>query len=134
MTITTQSSAQVGSYSLNICGTDGTTNRCVTYGLNITALGSVINPPQVLTLDATNIATTSATFNGNLTSLGYDPVICPSCSCIVWFDWGTSTGVYTASTSLQTKTSTGAFSADISGLDPNSYYYFKARAKNGGGW
>lgn len=101
--------------------------------ISVTEPGVVINPPVVTTNEANPVETTSATLNGILVDLGYDPATCPSCSCIVWFEWGTTTS-YGNSTPVQTMTSTGNFSANISGLSPNTTYYFEAFAKNGGSW
>jgi hypothetical protein len=134
MTLITDINTPTGTYSVNVCATDGTQNHCVTYGLTVTASDSVIAPPQVSTGSATEIDKTSVILNGTLISLGYNPSICTNCSVIVWFDYGTSSSSYTASTTPQTRTYTGSFSATITALVPGTDYYFKARAKNGGGW
>jgi hypothetical protein len=134
MTVSTDFTTPVGNYSINVCATDGTINRCVVYGLTVTASDSVIVPPQVITDNATEIDKTSVIINGNLVSLGYNPSTCTNCSVIVWFDYGTSSESYTASTTPQTRTYTGSFSATITDLVPGTDYYFRARARNGGSW
>ena len=133
MTINTSATTPTGTYSINVCGTGGGRTHCVTYGLTVTAAGVAINPPSVTTNAANPVTSTSATLNGTLNSLGYDPAICPSCSCIVWFKWGPTTAMAN-STPVQTKTSTSSFSANISGLTSGQTYYFEAFAKNGGSW
>ena len=130
MTIFTSLSTPTGSYQITVCGInfDGTVIRCFYYyDLTVTAAGVEITPPQVTTNPATDISQTSATLNGTLNSMGNAD------SCLVWFEWGT-TPSYGNSTSVQTMTSTGSFSANISGLSPNTTYYFEAYAKNGGSW
>ena len=109
-----------------------------TYHFRVKAVGShgtVYGPDMqfttgpatlVTTNDATNIATTSATLNGDLTSLGTVR------SVTVSFEWGPASGSYTHTTAGQTMTSTGVFSADLSGLSPGTTYYFTARADGGG--
>jgi phosphodiesterase/alkaline phosphatase D-like protein len=82
--------------------------------------------PSVTTNDATNFATTSATLKGELTSLG------TASSVNVSFEWGTATGSYTHTTADQAKTSTGAFSADLTGLTPGTTYYYRAKADGDG--
>ncbi len=82
--------------------------------------------PLVTTNDATSVATTSATLNGDLTSLG------TARSVTVSFEWGTASGSYTHTTAGQAMTSAGAFSADLSGLNPGITYYFRARVDGGG--
>ena len=82
--------------------------------------------PSVTTNDATNVATTSATLNGELSSLG------TASSINVSFEWGTATGSYTHTTADQARTSTGAFSADLSGLTPGTTYYYRAKADGDG--
>lgn len=46
----------------------------------------------------------------------------------VWFSWGNSPGV-TATTGQQVMYNAGPFSIQLSGLNPNTTYYFKASAK-----
>lgn len=92
-----------------------------------------ISQPVVTTNPASDITSTSATLNGNLNDLGYLPAECPSCKCIVWFEYGPTTALGT-STTPQVRTSAGSFSANISTLTSNTTYYFKAFAKNAGGW
>ncbi|MBN2099805.1 MAG: right-handed parallel beta-helix repeat-containing protein [Dehalococcoidia bacterium] len=82
--------------------------------------------PSVTTNDATNIATTSARLNGNLTSLGTDS------SVTVSVVWGMSPGSYPNETTGQVKTSTGTFYSDLSSLTPGTTYYFKAKAVGNG--
>jgi len=95
--------------------------------ITVTVAGAMITPPLVTTNNVTNVKKDSATLNGMLDNLGN------AASCLVWFEWGT-TPAYGNSTSFQTLSSISAFSADISGLDPNTTYYFRARAKNGASW
>ena len=82
-------------------------------------------PPTVATNAATSVGTTSATLNGNLASTG-------GLDCQVWFEYGTTTS-YGSSTTQVSKTSTGAFSANISGLNPSATYHFRAVASNTNG-
>jgi hypothetical protein len=127
MTIDTSETTPADTYSINVCGTGGGQNRCVTYELTVTEAGVGINPPSVTTNEATNVAQASATLNGTLNDMG------GATSCLVWFEWGATTS-YGNSTSVQTITAPGSFSANISGLDPETTYYFEAFAKNAGSW
>ena len=79
----------------------------------------------VSTSAATNVGSRTATLNGNLTDMG------GSSSVQVYFQYGTTTS-YGSTTPAQTKTSTGVFSADITGLSPSTTYYFRAVAQAGG--
>ena len=65
--------------------------------------------PTVTTDDASDISTTGATLNGNLTSLGTAP------SVDVSFEWGTSSGSYPNETTAEAMSATGVFSFDLSG-------------------
>jgi len=79
--------------------------------------------PEVTTHPATDITASSATLRGNLDSLGdYESVG-------VSLQWGTGKGgPYPYETEPQTMTSTGPFSADLTGLDPGTTYHFRAKA------
>ena len=84
-------------------------------------------PPSVTTNDATNLATTSARLNGNLSSLG------TATSVSVSFQWGTTPGgPYPNSTGNQTRSTTGSFYADLGSLTPGAAYYYRARAVGDG--
>ena len=81
-------------------------------------LSITITTPTLATNPATSITTTSATLNGNLSSLGADS------SVTVSFEWGTTTG-YDNTTTPQIKNTTGSFSAGLSGLLPDTTYHFR---------
>jgi hypothetical protein len=84
---------------------------------------SLLTVQAVTTNPATNVATTSATLNGNLTSMGANDNVTVS------FEWGTAPGSYTQTTDNQALSVTGGFSADLTtGLDPGTTYYFRAKA------
>ena len=74
-------------------------------------------PISVSTLDAGTAAVTTATFNGNLLSgIGGAPVY-------VSFQYGSSQDSYTGNTAPQLVTSTGPFSAVVTGLPFGMCYY-----------
>jgi hypothetical protein len=129
MTINTSPGTPLGTYSVNVCGLQSCSlcQRCTIYGVTVSASGVAISPPAVSTAAATNFTQTSATLNGTLDNMG------GAGSCLVWFEWG-PTNSYGNSTPYQTMNTTGAFSADITGLTQGTNYYFKAHAKNGGSW
>ncbi len=77
--------------------------------------------PNVTTNAVTSMARTSATINGTLNSLG------SAASVDVSFLWGTSTSALTE-TVPQSLTSTGTFSAGLTGLTPGVTYYVRAKA------
>lgn len=82
--------------------------------------------PSVETNDATDIATSVAALNGNLTSLGTASTVAVS------FQWGTSSGSYTNETTAHVKKSAEEFSFELTFLSPNTTYYFRARAVGDG--
>ena len=78
----------------------------------------------VVTGSASGITTATATLSGTLSDIGsYSGVN-------VSFDYG-ATISYGGATSVQAKTSTGAFAATISGLSPGITYHFRAKATGG---
>jgi len=76
---------------------------------------------SVTTNDATNAQDTTATLNGTLNYLGENPEV------LVWFEWG-ETDSYGNTTTKETKSQTGTFSANLSGLTKGTTYHFKACA------
>ncbi len=77
---------------------------------------------SVSTNPASNIGSDSATLNGTLTDLGSNDT-----SVTVYFQYGTDI-TYGSETPHQTMNATGSFSADISGLSPDTTYHFRAVA------
>ncbi|MEW6142745.1 MAG: DUF5050 domain-containing protein [Chloroflexota bacterium] len=88
-------------------------------------ISSAGTPPAVTTNAATNAASVSATLNGNLTSLGSSGTV------TVKFQYGTTTS-YGTSTTPQSMTATGVFSANVTGLTAGTTYNFRAYAEAGG--
>jgi len=95
------------------------------YGSDVTFATSAALTPTVTTSAATSVTSTTATLNGNLTSLGGES------SATVSFQWGT-TASYGYEASAGTKTGTGAFTADISSLSASTTYHYRAKAVAGG--
>ena len=85
--------------------------------------------PTVSTDVATNIATSSATLNGNITATGGADATQHGFAYSI--DATLSTGVST--TTLGSKSGTGAFSEAVYGLDAGATYYFRAYATNSAG-
>jgi phosphodiesterase/alkaline phosphatase D-like protein len=86
---------------------------------------TAVTQPTVATTAASSPATTSATLNGNLSSLG------TATSVNVSFEWGTTTS-YGSETTAQSVTAIGAFSANLTGLTANTTYHFRAKAAGHG--
>lgn len=82
-------------------------------------------PLSVTTSAASGIAETGATLNGIMVSLG------SAASVTVSFQWG-PTASYGSTTAAQTKTTTGAFSAALTGLAGGTTYYCRATVEAGG--
>lgn len=88
-----------------------------------TTLSAPVQNISVTTLAATNITSSSATLNGYLTT---------NSSSTRYFKWGTSSNSLTHTLSVTgTQNSNSPFSANLSGLTPNTNYYFRAYANNG---
>jgi hypothetical protein len=93
--------------------------------MSFTIASAATTPPQVATTAATGIGGTAAALNGNLSDLGTaSPVE-------VSFDWG-PTAAYGNSTTAQTMTAAGAFSASLGSLTLGTTYHFRAKAVGDG--
>ncbi|MCX6007948.1 MAG: hypothetical protein NTZ34_11920, partial [Chloroflexi bacterium] len=79
-------------------------------------------PIDVSTSSASDVTSGTVTLNGYLSGMGpYDSVT-------VWFSWGNS-GSFGNNTGQQVLYGPGPFSMQLSGLSPNTTYYFRAAAK-----
>jgi phosphodiesterase/alkaline phosphatase D-like protein len=81
--------------------------------------------PSVTTNDANNVATASASLNGNLTSLGTADNVTVS------FEWGTTTS-YGSETTPASRDAAGGFTANLTGLSAKTTYHFRAKAVGDG--
>ena len=136
---TTLTASGAGNYSWNTGATTAsitvsptsTTTYTVTgtnsYGCTATASVTVtVNPilPMVITNNFSNISESSATCGGNVTSDGGATITaCGVCWSI--FQEPTVSGSHTTNGS-----STGTFTSNITGLNPNTTYYVRAYATN----
>ncbi len=119
------------SYWLGVCdgydACDSTPLAGGTFTVNVPA-----SPPDVSTNIANSINRFSAQLNGSLTDLG------GAATSTVWFEWEQSDVLpaiynHTIPAVDPIKSTTGAFYANLSGLDPDTDYYFRAAAQNSAG-
>lgn len=89
--------------------------------LSFTTSPAPIVAPVASTQRATGIAQDGATLNGTLTGMG------SAASVEVLFEWG-PTDSYGHTTPSRTRTGTGSFSADLSGLTGNTTYHYRVKA------
>jgi len=82
-------------------------------------------PPSVTTEPATDVTCTSATLNGNLTSMG------DASEVYVSFEWGDSPSLGNE-TPQELMSSPGPFHFTLSDLSGNTTYYFRAKADGNG--
>ncbi len=83
--------------------------------------------PAVTTEAATSVGTDSATLNGTITDTGGE-----NCD-IRGFDYGLTTD-YGSEVTESGSFETGSFSQVLSGLSPETTYYYRAKAHNSAGW
>ncbi|MGD0855383.1 MAG: hypothetical protein ABSA18_06220 [Dehalococcoidia bacterium] len=135
---THQTVSTPGSFSTRVSGLTAETNynyRAVAMSTlmggqkangNYVSFSTITSIPQapinVSTISASDVTSGTATLNGYLSDMGpYDSVT-------VWFSWGNS-GSFGNNTGQQVLYSPGPFSMQLSGLSPNTTYYFQAAAK-----
>jgi hypothetical protein len=82
--------------------------------------------PSVVTLPATDVSQTQATLNGKTVAFT---------ATIRGFEWGKQSGNYTDSWTESDSFSEGTYSHTITNLDPNTVYYYRAKAYSSAtGW
>lgn len=99
---------------------------CVALAFTPIRCGEVITPPSIVTNDATGIRDNAGTLNGDLTSLG------TASSVDVSFQWWTGSSSYLSETAVQALTSAGVFSFELTDLEPDTTYHFRAKAVGNG--
>jgi hypothetical protein len=82
--------------------------------------------PTIKTNYATNITATAARLNGDLITLG------TAAQVKLTFEWGTRGASYDREATVPARTTPGLFYLDISGLEPDTAYYFRAMAVGDG--
>ena len=88
-----------------------------------------ITVPTVTTQAATNVEETTATGNGNIISVNDG-----SCD-YRGVEWDTDSGApYTYDATDAGSFGTGAFTKGMTGLNPGTLYYYRAKAHNSAGW
>ena len=111
----------VRAYATNTAGTS--------YGAD-TTFTTLPMAPTVTTQAVTTIGTTTATGNGNITSLG---VPTPTQYGVVWGTAANPTIALATKTAQGTRNVTGAFTSSITGLIPGTIYHVRAYATNTAG-
>ncbi len=127
-------SAPTGTYDVTLSGlTASTTYYFQAMGINASGAPAYSSPilsfttasptlPAIMTTAATSVGLTSATLNGSFDAKGT--------STDTWFEYGTTTALSQSTTPVTQASTRGAFSETISGLTPNTKYYFRAGGQN----
>lgn len=110
-------------YDVSLTVTNAYDSNTATKTDYITVQTTPITPPSVSTSSASSLGETSATLNGYLTSMG------DTSSCMVYFQYGTTTS-YGSTTQSHSMSSTDSFSQSITGLSPGTTYHCRAGASN----
>jgi len=105
-----------------------TNNVGTTYGSEVTFTTSPV-APTVTTQAVSSITATTATGNGNITSLGAPN---PTAYGVCWNTSGTPTAS-DSKTNLGAASTTGAFTASMTGLSANTTYHVRSYATNTAG-
>ncbi|MFC2044790.1 CARDB domain-containing protein, partial [Chloroflexota bacterium] len=124
----------IGTLSANLIGlTPSTTyyfrakadNVGVATGADMSFTTLTPTPPTVSTSPATSVTSNAATVSGYLASLG------TATTANVSFEYGLTTS-YGSTTLAQAKIVAGTFSANLTGLTPDTTYHFRAKADGDG--
>jgi len=83
------------------------------------------NGPDLATEPATGVTVSTAVLNANLKLLRGVP------SCNITFQWGSAAGACIEETTAITRTAPGIVSCNLTGLSPDTVYYFRAKADGG---
>jgi hypothetical protein len=135
---TNEGAAAAGAFTSNMTGLSaGTTYYVRAYATNTggTAYGNQVSfttsaqLPTVTTQAVTDIAATTATGSGTITSLGAPN---PTAHGVCWNTTGTPTTA-ASSTNEGPAAATGAFTSNMTALSPNTTYYVRAYAANAAG-
>jgi hypothetical protein len=130
----TEEKTAAGTFSANLAGLTAKT----TYHFRTKAVGdgtvwgddmaftTLTVPPSVTTDDASSVAATSATLNGNLTALGTADNVTVS------FEYGTTSGGSYTAVAAGWKDSIGTFSVNLASLTAGATYYYRAVADGDG--
>ncbi|MFN8533067.1 MAG: hypothetical protein U0556_05940 [Dehalococcoidia bacterium] len=115
-------------YRVKAASTGGTVTGGV-QSFTTSSGGPVVPPPTVTTGGTSGVGATSATLQGTVNANGN--------TASVVFDYGTTSGAYTNSIAGTPGSATGAtdtaVSAILINLLPNTTYFYRVRAANGGG-
>jgi len=84
-------------------------------------------PPEVSTNPASNVTAISANLNGSVDAINDSEIVERG------FEWGTESGSYPYSWTETGSFGAGSFNHDLGDLQPNTTYYYRAKAKNNNG-
>ena len=95
-----------------------------TYGSEMSFTTNTPSPPSATTGSASNVSYYTATLNGTVNANGF--------STTTWFQYGTTSGSYSNTSSTQSVSGTSdiTVSIDISGLSGGTTYYYRIAAQN----
>jgi uncharacterized lipoprotein YehR (DUF1307 family) len=115
-------------YYYKACGSNTAGVSCGNI-VSFTTSGGIqnINQPTISTYPATNVSVAAATLEGYVNNTGGSSVT-------RWFELGTNQNNLNQTLNVSgAQSSTGGFSRSLSGLSPNTIYYYKACGSNSGG-